>query len=199
VQYIGKFGVDLKVRWFTPVDKHVMAAYQWHPDGKGEHQKLLQLHRKEAGDFLVALQPTIHGKEQPAKMTAWGDGIRLTRADGFEQSAWMSVPDWKGKEGLQSSSRFDHDNVKASATAFFRNRKPDGTREFVLIGGSQLSDDRINLECSEKGTVQVTVNDSITGTSLGPARTIKITMAGRGAPIVIKVAKGPQSFQADLK
>ena len=199
VQYIGKFGVDLKVSWFTPVDKHVMAAYQWHPDGRGEHQKLLQLHRKEAGDFLVALHPTIHGKEQPAEIKAWGDGIRLTRPDGFEQSAWMSAPDWTGKEGLQSSSQFNHDNVKASATAFFMNRKPDGTREYVLIGGSLLSDGGINLECSEKGSVQVTVKDSITGTSIGPARTIRITLAGRGKPVVIKVAKGEQSFQAELK
>jgi len=197
VDYRGPFGVDLTVHWLTDVDTVEMGADQWgigyggpknwFKVGRGEHQKLLRLHRKTAGDFLTVLYPRLRGKEPDATVEPWGpNGVKISRADGIAQRAWISAPKWWQDKSATPMVAFIRDQVRARAEALLLCDWPDGRKELLLFEGTRLSSGRLDIKSDKVGSVGLRVRTgSAAGFSRGPARRLSLSLAqGEGAATV---------------
>ena len=190
VAYTGKFGVDLDVNILSDVDRVEMGADQWgsaykgsvdsyfeEDTSRGEHQKLLRLHRDTPGDFLTLLYTRRHDTELPAEITDWGsDGVKISRTDGVRQYAWMSAPHWTVDTNDLPLRSFAAGPVKASAEALLLCDWPNGRHELVVIEGKECETDWVTMSSDEVATI-VFVHDGerLTATSEGPKRMLRVT------------------------
>ena len=205
VFFTTRFGVDLRVKWLTPVDRIEMGAYQYHPLSHGEHQKLIRLHKKDAGDFLSVLYPSIHQKEPNADIQPWGKGgVKITRTDGFKHYAWISAPVWRENSTADLKMNFSFKGTKVSGSAFLIAETPGGRKEICLIG-AQLKFGRIAIRCSKRGAIALAIGpDKIDGVSEGPERRIDIALPSKkgkvvvqagGKPVQISIKRGKFTFE----
>lgn len=175
VQYRCTYGAELKIQWFSDIDKIEMGAdqYWWYrlkpgrcvdiyerkfkymKKVKGEHQKLLSLQKNKAGDYLTLLYPTIE-EEKDANIKKWGEGIKISKDDGTTHYTWISNPIvTPGKKyNLATSFKNKKDKISATAEAFVI-KETQTNKEAHLYQGLKLKCEWLSVQLKAIATIHI--------------------------------------------
>lgn len=176
VRYRCTYGADLKIQWFSEIDKVEMAADQWWwykgDDPKqyvkiynrqfnemhkleGEHQKMLGLHKNKSGDYLTILYPTIDGEVEP-EVIKWGEGVKIRRKDNIVHYAWISNPIHQrmGKSfKVEMPFKNKKDGISAMAQAFLIKEEKEKNIAH-LYQGTKLTCKWLSIQSKQLVTVR---------------------------------------------